>query len=58
MLTNEILEHVKEIKLEIRIRKERIKKLEEWIEYYKLDLKDKGFTDEEIKEMIWNEIRI
>ena len=58
MLTNEILEHVKEIKLEIRIRKERIEKLEEWIEYYKLDLKDKGFTDEEIKEMIWNEIRI
>ena len=58
MVTNEILEHVKEIKLEIRIRKERIEKLEEWIEYYKLDLKDKGFTDEEIKEMIWNEIRI
>ena len=52
MLINEILEHIKEIKTEIRIRKERIEKLEEWIEYYKLDLKDKGFNDKEIEEMI------
>lgn len=52
MLTNEILENVKEIKEEINSSKERIKKLEEWIGYYKLDLKDKGFSDEEIDEMI------
>lgn len=52
MLTNEIIEQIKEIKLEINSSKERIEQLEEWIEMYKINLKDKGFSDNEIDGMI------